>query len=178
LPIDLYDLQLMARALLTERFHIKAHMEDRPVDAYELVAASPKLKPADPSVRSNCKEGPGPDRKDPRLQNPILYRLVSCRDMTMAAFAEDLPRIANGYIADPVVDATGLDGAYDFTLSFTGNNRYQRSVARSTDDVSDPSGALSLFDAISRQLGLKLVKRRRQLPALVIDQIDRKPAEN
>jgi uncharacterized protein (TIGR03435 family) len=39
----------------------------------------------------------------------------------MAQFAENLPRIAGGYIRRAnVLDATGLDGAYDFTLNFGG----------------------------------------------------------
>ena len=37
---------------------------------------------------------------------------------------------------------------------------------------------LSLQDAISKQLGLKLVKQKRPIPVLVIDHIDEKPTEN
>lgn len=37
---------------------------------------------------------------------------------------------------------------------------------------------ISLQDAIGKQLGLKLEKRRRPVPVLVIDHIEEKPAEN
>jgi uncharacterized protein (TIGR03435 family) len=40
------------------------------------------------------------------------------------------------------------------------------------------NGAISLQDAISKQLGLKLEKRQRPVPVLVIDHIEEKPAEN
>jgi hypothetical protein len=35
----------------------------------------------------------------------------------------------------------------------------------------EPSGALSLFDALSKQFGLKLEMQKRPLPVLVIDQV-------
>jgi uncharacterized protein (TIGR03435 family) len=37
---------------------------------------------------------------------------------------------------------------------------------------------LSLFDAVKRQLGLKLGKVRRPVPVLAIDHIDEHPTEN
>ena len=43
---------------------------------------------------------------------------------------------------------------------------------------TDPNGALSLFDAVSKQLGLKLEKQTRPVPVLVIDHIEEKPTEN
>jgi uncharacterized protein (TIGR03435 family) len=42
----------------------------------------------------------------------------------------------------------------------------------------DPNGAVTLFDAVSKQLGLKLEKQRRPVQVLVIDHIEEKPTEN
>ncbi len=47
-------LNAMMRALLTERYGMKFHYEDRPVDAYTLVAVKPKLAKADPEGRTGC----------------------------------------------------------------------------------------------------------------------------
>jgi len=182
--IDIDELRHMVQVLLMERFNMKAHMEDREVTAYTLIAANPKMKKADPTNRTGCKEGPGPDGKDPRIVNPILARLMNCQNMTMAQFAEELPTQAGGYIFSPVKDATGLEGAYDFTLNFSPAgmlNANNTTVPGSTSDANaavDPSGALSLFDAVYKQLGLKLEKQKRMSPVLVIDHIDEKPTDN
>jgi uncharacterized protein (TIGR03435 family) len=65
----------MLKTLLIDRFKLKAHFEERPVNAYTLVAAKPKLKKADPSGRTGCRtdntgfvifNGPNPHLSQPR----------------------------------------------------------------------------------------------------------------
>jgi uncharacterized protein (TIGR03435 family) len=155
-----------------------------------LVADKPKLAKADPANRTGFKEGPQTGQPDQR--NQILGRMVTVRNMTMTQFAEDLRRIAGGYVRVPVEDKTGLEGAYDFTLVFSPIGLVQgRNLPPGAGgpgpggpggpggaDVSDPSGALSLPDAINRQLGLKLEMRKRSMPVLVIDSIQEKPTDN
>jgi uncharacterized protein (TIGR03435 family) len=182
--IDEEDRRPMLRALLADRFQLKTHMEDRPISAYTLIAVNPKLKKADPRSGTRCKEGPGPDGKDPRAANPVLNRLISCQNMTTAQIGEELQRIASGYIYSAVVDATGLKGSWDFTLSFSSanltNGRGDGSETNSsaTSTAPDANGAITLFDAVSKQLGLKLEKQRRPVQVLVIDHIDEKPTDN
>jgi uncharacterized protein (TIGR03435 family) len=187
MQIDVDDLRLMLRALIVDRFKVVTHVEERPVTAYTLVADKPKLQRADAANRTNWINGPAPGAKDPRDSNPMLNRFVTCQNMTMAQFAEDLTRIAGGYIKVPVVDATGLDGAWDFTLSFSGINVLQgggrggdaaTAGAGGVSGASDPTGGLSLFDAVQRQLGLKLELRKRPMPVLVIDHIEEKPSSD
>jgi uncharacterized protein (TIGR03435 family) len=180
---DIEDLKAMLRQLITERFNLKSHYEDRPVPAYTLLADKPKMAKADPSNRTGFKEGPPAGQTDQR--NQILGRMVTVRNMSMAQFADDLQRIANGYIRVPVEDKTGLEGAYDFTLTFSPIGALNAGRGRGGDagpgpgpEASDPSGALSLPDAISRQLGLKLEMRKRPMPVLVIDSIQEKPTDN
>ncbi len=177
----------MVQTLLADRFQMKSHLEDRTIDAFTLVAANPKLKKAaDPLSRTGCKEGPGPDGKDPRIADPILGRLLYCQNMTMAQLADQLPSLAGGYVFTPVLDSTGLKDAYDFTLSFSGAGQLRSTPppsSTSTDPnaattASDPSGGLSLSDAMARQLGVKLIKEKRPSPVLVIDHIEEKPTDN
>jgi len=120
MPINLKALQPMLRALLAERFKLTVHTEQKPMEAYSLVAVKPKLQKSDPTARTRWNEGPAPDGKDPRKANPILGRLVTCQNVTMAQFAELLPGIAPGYIHNEVLDKTGLEGGWDFTLSSSG----------------------------------------------------------
>lgn len=201
--VDNEALRQLIQDLIEDRFRMKAHMEKRPVTAYTLVAAGPKLKPAaDPNSRTKCTEGVGPDGKDPRQQFPTRNRLLWCQNMTMAQFAQELEYVANGFIYYPVKDDTGLKGGYDFAVNFTsiqlmnnqgsggggaasaggsagaGSGSGGGAGAGAGPSASDPNGAISLFDAIKSELGLKLEKVRRDEPVLVIDHIEEQPTEN
>jgi uncharacterized protein (TIGR03435 family) len=178
-PVDIDTLITMIKNLVVERFKLETHEEDRPINAFTLTAGKPKMKPADPNGRIRCGEGPGADQKDVRDSRPILGRLINCQNMTMARFADMLQGLAPGYIKSPVLDATGLEGAWDFTLSFSAAGQLQ-SGAKEGDSsaASDPNGALSLPDAISKQLGLKLEQTKRPVKVLVIDHVEPKPIEN
>lgn len=177
--VDDDTLLLMVRQLLVERFHLATHVEDRQVSTYVLSTVKSKLVKADPSSRTECKEGPGRDGKDPRVANPQLNRLFSCYNMTMAQFADMLPQRMNGYVRSQVRDETGLTEAYDFTLSFSGTNVLNRLAGgRGPNDSAEPSGAMSLQDAINKQMGLRLEQQKRTAQVLVVDHLDEKPADN
>ena len=190
--VDQDLINVMLRNLLIERFKIKYHTEQRPSTAFVLTAVKPKMKRADPANRTGYHEGPGPDGKDPRISNPAAGRLVSSENMTMKQLAQNLPMIAGGYVQGATVyDETGIEGAFDFTLSFSavgmvnGGGRGGRGgdgggggTAAGIVEASDPSGAISLFDAIEKQLGLKLQQTKRPAQVLVIDHIEPKPIEN
>src|SRR6185437_697749 len=190
--LDMEDIWPLVRKLLEDRFALKAHMEERQVDAWRLVANKPKMKKADPNSRTHMENGVPPGAKDPRQSNPTLTRYVSFQNMTMGQFAEHLQRTAGGYIRTPIVDKTGLEGGWDFTLSFSPagqvNGRGGRGGmqaarvggggAEASGDAAEPNGAVSLFEALDRQLGLKLEPEKRTLPVLVIDSIERKPKDN
>jgi uncharacterized protein (TIGR03435 family) len=188
--IDFEAVMVMLKNLLADRFKLATHMEERPISAYTLVAAKPKLKPADPTGRIKCAEGPGADGKDPRDANPILGRLITCQNMTMARFSDMLQSLTPGYIHAPVLNATGLDGAWDFTLTFStagqlqggrnggGRDSGPSGAAGGANAASDPNGALSLLDALPKQLGLKLESQKRPVQVLVIDHIEQKPTDN
>jgi len=176
--MDPEDLREMVRNLLIERFQIKAHMEDSPINAYTLLAANPKLQKADPSSRSHCINGPGPGEKDPRDTSPALNRVIHCQNTTMAQLGDELQQLASGYIYGNVLDKTGLTGGWDFTLAFSSTGQTQAANRGADSGASDPTGALSLADAVSKELGLKLEKQRRPVPVLVIDSIQEKPTEN
>jgi len=44
--------------------------------------------------------------------------------------------------------------------------------------ASDPSGGYTIFEAVDKQLGLKLEAQKRPLPVLVIDHVEEKPTDN
>ncbi|MGD0873335.1 MAG: TIGR03435 family protein [Bryobacteraceae bacterium] len=172
-------LHMMLRALLIDRYKMTVHYEDRPMDADTLVAVKPKLTKADPANRTGCTR-----HNQQQQGRALLVRLV-CQNMTMAQFAEQIPAYDSD-IYYPVLDGTGISGAWDFTLNYdamaTLNARFPLfgggAAANPNGEASDPSGSISFVNAIEKQLGLKLEVHKRPEPVLVIDHIEEKPTEN
>jgi uncharacterized protein (TIGR03435 family) len=171
----------MLRSLVVEKFQVKWHMEDRPMPAYELVADSPKMTKADPARRTRCFEG-APAGSPAAAKPPQFPRLVTCENVSMEQFAQMLPAIGGGYTRVAAVDKTGLAGGYDFTLNFSPIQQVQGARpepgAANAGVALDPTGALSMMDAMRRQLGIRMEETKRPIPVLVIDSINEKPTEN
>jgi uncharacterized protein (TIGR03435 family) len=180
--IDYDQVRLMMRSLLAERFGLKTHLEDRPGIAYALLPGTPKLKKADPANRASCSNTPAPGEKNPRLANPLLTQYMHCDNVTMDEFARELQGYSGYVIKTPVRNATGIEGRYDVTLSFSGIHTLENLAAGGTGDpaaTGDSTGVpLTIEDAVAKQLGLKLELEHRPIPALVIDHINEKPVEN
>ena len=162
----------MLRALLVERFKMVTHTEDRPVTVDALVAPNPKLKKADPANRTGCRNIGAAAIGPPSA----MLRTFECKNMTMAGFAEQLPGFYGGDISHPVIDATGIEGAFDFALTFSPAQFLQTTGANGA--APDPNGAISLSDALEKQLGLKLELQKHPMPVLVIDRIEPTPTDN
>jgi uncharacterized protein (TIGR03435 family) len=178
---SIQDIGPMLQALIMEQFKMKAHFEDRPVTAYTLVAAKPKLKKADPSGRTGCKSASSGGVVSLGGSLPLPSTQVTCQNMTMAQFADQLQIIAASYLRRPVVEATGLEGAWDFSFTFTSINVAQLANLRAANPfgnpaeaagASDPIGGTTLFDALEKQLGLKLEQQKRPYPVFVIENME------
>jgi uncharacterized protein (TIGR03435 family) len=177
------DLGPMLQSLLKDRFKMQAHYEDRQVTAYTLAAAKPKLKKADPLTRTGCKLENATTMTVNTGNFSVAGRQVTCKNMTMAQFADQLQTMAANYVHYPVLDATGLDGAWDFSFSYSSIAPAQAGGLRGAPagadlGASDPTGGVSLFDAVEKQLGLKLEAQKRSHPVFVIDHIEEKPTDN
>jgi uncharacterized protein (TIGR03435 family) len=183
-PLDPETNAVLLRALLVDRFKMKYHNEDQPATAYTLVAAKPKLKKADPTSRTYCKN----PNSAPGV--PPGTRIIQCQNVTMAQFAERLQNLGPE-LSWPVADGTELEGGWDLTLSFSPNFQMAMPAGRGGDRpmesgppgaavpmASDPTGRLTIFEAIEKELGLKLVSQKRTMPVIVIDHIEQKPTEN
>ena len=91
----------------------------------------------------------------------------------MAAFAETLrtwpSNPMKSYISsNPVVDVTGLSGAWDFNLRWTGRGAL----------ASAGADGVTLFDAIDKQLGLKLELGKAPIPVVVVESVNEQPTDN
>jgi uncharacterized protein (TIGR03435 family) len=166
--------RLMLRTLLTERFQLATHIEEVSVAAYAMVAVKAKLKKADESSRSGCRNEPAASGLTPIFS-------VHCQNVTMAQLAEELQAFGGLYVTHPVFNATGLKGGWDFDLNWSPphlvRGREPALSAPGTAVAEDPNGALTIVEALSK-LGLKLEPRKHPMPVLVIDHVEPKPTDN
>src|ERR1700680_4719888 len=155
----------MLQALLADRFQLKVHNDTKPMPLFVLSRGKgkPKLKEAAGSGNSGCQ--PQPQKPEP---GTIPYAMVQCRNMTMEGFARNLRFMAGAYMTNPVVDSTGLKGSWDFDIKWTG---------RALLAQAGPDG-ISIFDAVDKQLGLKLEAQKLPTPVIVVDSVNRKPTAN
>ena len=102
----------------------------------------------------------------------------------MAQLAQKLPGAAPAYFDHPMVDMTGLTGAYDFAVSwapkgrFTGDGGRGGDATPGTAAAPEPTGDLTVFEAVDKQLGLRLGTEKHSMSVLVIDSVERVPTAN
>ena len=141
----------MLQALLTERFMIVSHFEEKQLSytALTIGKSGPKLK-------ASTSIGGGPASRG---------RIESTR-MTMTALA----RLLSRFERQTVVDQTGLTGEYELKLEWSPD----------TDLAGggEPGPGPSLVTALAEQLGLRLESRKGPLPVLVLDSVRQTPGEN
>ena len=149
--------------LLADRFKLTFHHEQRTLAVYLLVVArsGPRLTSADPqgAENSGC-EHPG---------------ICTFKKRTLTDFARFMQFVV---LDRPVVDKTGIAGAFDFTLKWTPDeSQFSRLGIFYRPPAEDSSLSPPLFEAIQEQLGLKLKPEKAPVNVLVIDHIER-PSEN
>ena len=74
----------------------------------------------------------------------------------------------------PVNDRTGLTGKYDITLSWNEGG----GIDRSPDTAAGADPGITMEAAVQQQLGLKLVSTKGLVDIIVVDKVERNPAEN
>jgi uncharacterized protein (TIGR03435 family) len=172
-PFD--ALIVMLQKLLAERFKLAVHREDQPVPVFALTPGKRAAK---------LKESSGRERSECKLSVSDAGRTYTCTNTTMAQFVTRVRQVAGGYLgAHPVVDLTGLTGSYDFALTWAPVGRFNSArggdAAPSTGGAAaDPTGDLTVFEAVDKHLGLKLAEQKHPMSVVVIDHVDRTPAEN
>lgn len=158
------------QALLEDRFKLVVHTETKygRVYALEMVTPGklgPQLRPhMEDSSCATEKTGlcaGGLIRMPPSAPGLIRYE---GRNVTTSVIAKYLPLTANfGTDLDhPIIDRTGLTGAFDFSIEF----KPQMGAAAQMDSGS------TLIEALKDQLGLKLEPATGPVKTLVIDHIE------
>jgi uncharacterized protein (TIGR03435 family) len=157
------EIEQMRQSLLADRFRLKAHFETREMPEYQLVLAK---------GGSKLKENPD-STKSWVLPGASAIRGTAAPMGTLIGMLESAPDIGGR----PVIDKTGLSGAYDISLKWTPMEAATPPGGGSgAAPATDAEGA-SLFTAIQEQLGLKLVSAKGPVQVLVIDHIE-PPTDN
>jgi uncharacterized protein (TIGR03435 family) len=190
------DLPEMLQALLTERFQLKFHREQKEFPVYLLTLGKGPLlfkESADTAERPQNEgfsvAGSGSSAGVAvNLGNGSYYSFANNKlegkKLTLPAIADTL----ESYVDRQVVEQTGLKGAYDVSIEVSQDD-YRTMLVRagSKAGITLPPRAMqlletnpvptSLIDAIERQ-GLKMEARKMPLDVVVVDQVLRKPTEN
>jgi uncharacterized protein (TIGR03435 family) len=139
----------MLRSLLSERFALKAHLDDRKMPVYALVVAKSgaKLTPTSPATAA----------KGHNISTRNGHMTASATSMD--AFADDLDyRPETG--GRMVLNRTGLTEEYDFKLNWALDNG---------DGTSADPALPGLFTALREQLGLKLQPEKGEVRVVVVE---------
>lgn len=140
----------MVQDLIVRRFNMTVRREQREMRAYALTVAKggPKMRAAMPDEAGGVRF------------NGAFFRPPSNEEapggIGMGAFATYLGGLPA--VGQPVIDRTGLHGAYSFDLNFS---------IRDKDDLP------SIWTAVQEQLGLKLEAVRAPIELLIIDHIEK-----
>jgi uncharacterized protein (TIGR03435 family) len=163
-PVEDQQIMAMLRTLLAERFKLALHRETREMRVYALMVAKDgsKLKQAAPDGNSRTRSRPGS---------------ITGEHSSMAELADAMKRLTGLR----VVDMTGLEGVFDFTVEW-GPSSSHAAGTRSPNDPASPSDpqnlSPSLVAALQEQLGLRLEERKLPVEILVIDHAERTPPTN
>ena len=176
------EFMLMLKALLEDRFGLKAHRETREGSVYVLSVTKGGIRmqhaegtcvPRDP------KSSPAPT---PPGEKPVNYcgnmrrgnQTIDGRGepvgfVTGATPLGTLAGQLSSILDRTVLDKTGLDGIFNFHLEWAPDS----ATAASSDVGQGPS----IFTAIQEQLGLRLESGKGPVEFLIVDQVQQ-PSEN
>jgi uncharacterized protein (TIGR03435 family) len=177
------EVRLMLQELLVERFGLSVHTDHRELTSYKLVVVSdarlgPQLSRSDVDCQQWLAEkrpqadAGGPSKVTPSGKRPACMMLATRRWLSGGTRTmEQLAATLQSIVGKPVVDRTGLTGAYDVDLKWSPDDLPSVSTAETA--VND---GLSIFGALQEQLGLKLAGQRDQFDVIVIDHVARPTA--
>ena len=170
----------MLQALLADRFKLVVKQEDRPMPAYALkvdAGGKPKFKETEGNGGGCNFNIEGVPNQPGGAPAPAPMLVNTCKNMTMAAFAagmRDMPLTNQSIGTSPVVDQTGIEGAWDFSFKYSLPAR----VLLGALGAPATSDNVTFFDALDKQLGLKLELSKLPMPVIVVDRVNQKPTPN
>jgi uncharacterized protein (TIGR03435 family) len=149
---------LMLRTLLDDRFDLKLRQEPRSLSYFALTA---------PEGAANLKAVPSFPPEQKTLLRPGH---IQHNNITMLMLATLIAR----FTRTPVVNQTNLPGLFDINLEWARDTSMPLPSAPPTEAPDGPS----ISEAVQKQLGLRLEKRKGPIDVLVVDSARQVPKEN
>ncbi len=188
-----HDVHVMMQNLLIERLKLKIRREHQVEQVWALLVGKggPKFKASDETpLKSDAGAAVG---NKPRIDAegfpveehtaPGIYRSANgSGDIRITAVRQTMGQFVSalfGQTDHPIRDMTGLDGKYDFSVIF--GARWKMELANMPSEPDTPGGAadsLSIFQALQKQLGLKLEARKLPADLVIVDSGQKTPVEN
>ncbi|HEY3835854.1 MAG TPA: TIGR03435 family protein [Bryobacteraceae bacterium] len=185
-PVPESQLRLMLRALVADRFHLKAHHERREMSVTALLVAKggPRFSPS--TGRYDPARGPEMPLQFLGYDSTVhLQRVLehggrirdSFTNVSMPLFASVLAMMASKSPSDrvPVIDQTGLTGRFDFVLV---QDQPPSSGEGEGTHATAPDVLDSVRPLLQKQLGLTLEHRKARVDVLVVDSAEKAPTPN
>jgi len=161
-PSNLDQLHEMFQTLLAERFKLQFHRELKEIAAYVLSVdkSGSKLIPGDPKDAFDIPMKPG-DRPGETIGTSVQMSYL-CWRLSLQ-------------LNTPVVNQTGLDGYYNFTLRLPPPQPLLQKLdgPGPTPAPSSADLAADLSTALRQQLGLKFESRKTPVQIFVVDHVER-----
>ncbi len=157
------ELHQMLQRFLEEQFHVQMHRETKQVNGYNLVVdtGGPKVKEHDATDYGMMPIPHGMGQK-------------GAKNISMQYLAFFLSE----EVGEKVVDKTGLTGHYDFDLQWGYNGPMMMAPgpppSNGGPEVPNPQApGVTIFEALRKQIGLRLDKAKVPSEQIVIDHIEK-----
>jgi len=155
-PERFAQMRTALQALLADRFQLVIHRETQMIPGYFLVVGKSGFK-----LKKTADDGQADFSSN---RGKLTAHRISI---------ELLARNLSGSLSCPVVDMTGIKGVFDLTLEWSPDE--VESPVKAGGEAAEPAGP-SIFAAVQEQLGLKLEKQKAPVEMIVIDRIEKPPA--
>jgi len=160
------QLKLLIQDVLTQRFGLTFHHDQRELSVYEITVTKggPKL-----TVTADTPSAP----------RNFMYRGLGDLHITNSTMKDFCDGLQGSAMDKPVVDHTGLTDRYDFNLKWTPDDTQfaQFGPRPPQKESDDPNAPPALSTALQEQLGLKIDATKAKADVIVIDHAD-KPLAN
>jgi uncharacterized protein (TIGR03435 family) len=171
--VDPLQFKQMLQTLLEERFRLRIHRESRDVPVWSLTRGKGELKLKKPTSVETRPRADG----SPVAINGLGLVLKQGSQVTMTFQASTMTDVADSlttYFDRPVVNRTGLDGEFEFTITYEPDPDQPPNIGRlPVNPGLNPSRAAVALEDV----GLKLESSTAPFEILVIDRVER-PASN